>query len=245
MINPILAQIGPLTIKWYGIILGLTLIGSFLLFKKEAIKKGITKEHAIELYLYSFISFMVGCRLFYVLFYKPAYYFSHPLEIFAIWQGGIAIHGGVIVGIIFVYYYTRKKNISFTQILDLSILPIAFAMILGRIANFVNNEIVGRITTVPWGVEFTGFFGVRHPVQLYEAVSALVLFLYFYKKKDAYEKEGFTFVLFLILYLALRFITEFFKEYRVFTTGLTIGQWTSIVLIIPLSVILWKMKKNK
>jgi len=234
-INPTLLRLGPFEIKYYGIIYALGFIIAYFLIYHLAKKKDLklTKEDVADLIFYLIIGTILGARLFYIIFYNPLHYLSKPWEIFAIWLGGLSFHGGLIGAIIGGLFFCKKKNMSFYDIADICVIPLAFGLFLGRIGNFLNSELVGRITDVPWCVKFKDYEGCRHPSQLYESFKNLVIFAVLWFIKDKKLKKGIIFWSFILMYSTLRFFIEFFRfpdEQIGFILGLTMGQWLNIVM---------------
>ncbi len=245
MIDPIAFNLGNIFVSWYGIMFGLGLLFGFLLWKKLAKEEGIDNIVVLEYYLVGVIGILVGCRLFHVLVYNSSYFLSNPLEIFAIWKGGLSSHGGMIGGPLAVYFYTKKKNLDFWKLLDLVTVPVTLSSAFIRIGNFLNGELVGRVTTMPWGIKFDNSEGLRHPVQLYESAKIFFIFgiLYFYRNLRL--PTGAVFWIGIFLFSFFRFFTEFFKEYLVFSFGLTIGQWISLVLCVISGVFIYLLFTKK
>src|SRR3989344_3813680 len=213
MINPVLFNLGFLEIRYYGILMAFAfLIGYFIVikFSKEF---NIKKEISEDFFIYTLISLIIGARLFEVLFYDPIYYFSNPIKIFYIWEGGLASHGAIITAFIVAILYCKFKNINFYNLADLFIIPIALGAAFIRIGNFINGELIGKITSVPWAVKFAGYEGLRHPVQLYQSFYLILIFiLLIYTKNIKQRKSGMLLWLFLFIDSIFRFITEFFKD---------------------------------
>jgi phosphatidylglycerol:prolipoprotein diacylglycerol transferase len=215
-INPILIELGPFRVGWYGLMYVFGFLASYLLTRYQMKKKdfGVSKQEVENLYFYLIIGLMVGARLGYVLFYDLKNYLAEPLEIFAIWHGGMSFHGGLIgvlvVGILFSWW--NKK--SFWKIADLIIVTVPIGLGLGRIGNFINGELYGRVTQVPWGMIFPkGGPAPRHPSQLYEsALEGGVLFIILWLIKDKKHPAGGLLATFLFLYGVFRFFIEFFRE---------------------------------
>jgi len=215
-IDPILLELGPIRLSWYGLMYVFGFLISYLLVRYQMKRKdfGISRQEVENLYFYLIIGLMVGARLGYVLFYDLKVYLADPLEIFAIWHGGMSFHGGLmgvlVVGVLFSW---RNKK-SFWKITDLIIVTAPIGLGLGRIGNFINGELYGRVTQVPWGMIFPkGGPLPRHPSQLYESAlegGALFLILWFIKDKKL--PSGSLFALFLLLYGVFRFFVEFFRE---------------------------------
>jgi phosphatidylglycerol---prolipoprotein diacylglyceryl transferase len=258
-INPDLLTLGPFHIRFYGIVYALGfLIAYFILqqlAKKEAIKNFTVKD--VEMYLlFLVLGVIVGARLFEIIFYDPAYYFSQPLKMLYIWEGGLSFHGGLVGAFLVTYLYCKKKKTSFYDLADVLVLPTAVMLGFGRIANFINGELYGTKTTVAWCVDYSKNQylynppdGCRHPSQLYESAKNFFIFfvlLSLHARKKLFPK-GFLFWLFIFLYGLLRFMTNFWRDDpRWF--GLSMGQYLSLVMMIialPFLVQLWKYKKKK
>jgi phosphatidylglycerol:prolipoprotein diacylglycerol transferase len=216
-LNPILVKLGPIRISWYGMMYFLGFIFSYLLVRYQVKKKkdfGISLEEVEGLYFYLILGLIIGARLGYVLFYDFPVYRSHPLEIFAVWHGGMSFHGGLIGVLMAILYFCRKKKKSFWKLSDLLVVTAPIGLGLGRIGNFINGELYGRVTQVPWGMIFPrGGPLPRHPSQLYEsALEGGLLFLILWKVKDRKHADGTLSALFLLLYGVFRFGIEFFRE---------------------------------
>jgi phosphatidylglycerol:prolipoprotein diacylglycerol transferase len=214
--NPILVKLGPIRVTWYGMMYVLGFIFSFLWVRHQIKKKdfGISLEEVENLYFYLILGLMIGARLGYVLFYDLRVYLSNPLEIFAVWHGGMSFHGGLIGVFIATLLFCRKKKKSFWKLGDLFVVTAPIGLALGRIGNFINGELYGRVTQVPWGMIFPkGGPLPRHPSQLYEsALEGGLLFLILWKVKDRKHYDGFRSALFILLYGIFRFFIEFFRE---------------------------------
>ncbi len=220
-LDPILLSFGFLSIRWYSLsyVFGITLgwwLGKKIInhvLKISELKFDI-KEFD-DLITIIIISIVIGGRLGYVIFYNPEYYISHPMDIFKVWEGGMSFHGALI-GVIFgTFFFSSKRNISVFFLLDIIACVAPIGIFLGRIANFINGELIGKVTTAPWGVIFPAVDTLaRHPSQLYEAIlEGLVLFFILNKiiLREVY-KLGFCSSLFLIYYGVFRIISEFFRE---------------------------------
>ncbi len=237
MIDPIFFKLGPLEIRYYGLLYAFAfLIGYFILIKLSKIFK-IQEEVIDDFMPYVILADILGARLFEVLFYNPAYYFSNPLKIFAVWEGGLASHGAIIAIILTTYYFCKKRKISFYTFTDMIAIPVALGAAFIRIGNFINAELVGKITNLPWAVNFTGYEGLRHPVQLYQSFGHIVIFFILLSMLKIKErKEGLIFWSLLFLDSLFRLVTEFFKDlpkdYGFFFLSLNLAQWASIIIII-------------
>jgi phosphatidylglycerol---prolipoprotein diacylglyceryl transferase len=215
-IDPILIDLGPIRLSWYGLMYVFGFIASYLLVRYQMKRKdfGISRPEVEDLYFYLIIGLIVGARLGYVLFYDLKMYLADPLEAFAIWHGGMSFHGGLIGVLIVGIVYCWKRKKSFWKIADLFIVTAPVGLGLGRIGNFINGELYGRVTQVPWGVIFArGGPLPRHPSQLYEsALEGWVLFLILWLVKDRNLPAGGLLALFLSIYGVFRFFVEFFRE---------------------------------
>ena len=223
--DPVLVDLGFIQIKWYSLayILGIILgwIFAIKIIKKTQNNKynfiQINKEDFDDLVIYLVFGIIFGGRLGYVFFYNFEYYNHNYLEILKLWQGGMSFHGGLLGVIISIYIFSNKKNINFFKISDIVSCVAPIGIFLVRIANFINGELYGKITSVTWGVVFkSGGNVIRHPSQIYEAIlEGVVLFIiinYFAFRKKLIFKTGYVSVFFLISYSVLRIFSEFFRE---------------------------------
>lgn len=250
MIDPILLKVGAFEIRWYGLLFALAFLSGYFILKKLAPKFNIKKEHIEDFLPLIIIAVVVGARLFEVLFYSPSYYFSNPLKIFAVWEGGLASHGAIIAMILTTYLFCRKRKLVFYSFADMIAIPIAFGAAFIRVGNFINSELVGKITAVPWAVNFAGYEGLRHPVQLYQALGYIIIFVLLLSMlKIKNRKEGAIFWSLLFLDSLFRLFTEFFKDlppnYGFIFLGLNLAQWASIIIIlISLNPLYKKLKSG-
>ena len=256
-IDPVIFSIGPLHVRWYGLMYVLGFAATLLLVKYQ-IKKFRFKEldvHFENLNLVLIISLVLGGRLGYVLFYNLPYYLKNPLEILATWQGGMSFHGGMLGLIIGGVVFCRKKGLDFWRVADIYTVTIPIGLGLGRIGNFINAELYGRVTGVAWGMVFPGGGPLpRHPSQLYESfLEGLVLFLILWNFKEkqnppASWPSGSMIALFLILYGIFRIIIEFFREpdahLGFIAAGMTMGQLLSGLMIIAGFALFFVRKKQ-
>lgn len=237
-IDPVLWSFGPFQIRYYGLFFVLGFVIAYFLFNYLAKRKelSITKEDITDLFLYVIAGTILGARIFYVFVYNLTFYLDNPSEIIAIWHGGLSFHGALIGAVIAVLIFTKKKKIDFYEIADLSVIPLALGLALGRLGNFTNGELYGRITDVPWAFRFPDAEGFRHPSQIYESFKNFTIFLALWAIKDKKLPKGFMFWLFVVMYSALRFIVEFFRQPDPqvgFIIGfLTMGQVLSIVMFV-------------
>jgi phosphatidylglycerol:prolipoprotein diacylglycerol transferase len=215
-IDPVFLRLGPIQLRWYGLMYMLSFIVGFFVLRRFAKyrKLNMSTDDLYDLLFYLILGVMIGGRLGYVLFYDLPSYVRAPLSILAIWQGGMSFHGGFIGMILAAIWITRKKGWSFWEIADLVCAAVPIGLGLGRIGNFINGELYGRVTTVPWAMVFPeGGPMPRHPSQLYEALlEGLLLFFilrWFYRKNF---HRGTVFWALLAFYGLFRFLVEFVRE---------------------------------
>ena len=250
--DPVAIQIGPVAIHWYG----LTYLVAFGLFvwlaslrvrQPQFAQAGWTRRDIEDLLFWGVIGVVIGGRLGYVLFYKPAYYAAHPLEIFAVWRGGMSFHGGMLGVIAAVVLYARARGRRWLEVTDLVAPCIPLGLASGRIGNFINGELWGRAAdpSLPWAMAFpqSGSDVPRHPSQLYQfALEGLLLFvlLWVYARKP--RAMGQVSGAFLIGYGVLRFIAEFFREPDRFlgllALNMSMGQWLCVPMI-AIGIAMW------
>jgi phosphatidylglycerol:prolipoprotein diacylglycerol transferase len=251
-IDPILIDLGIIRVSWYGLMYIFGFLASYLLVRYQMKRKdfGVSKLEVENLYFYLILGLVIGARLGYVLFYNLKDYLADPLEIFAIWHGGMSFHGGLIGVLIVGILFSWKNRKSFWKIADLFIVTAPIGLGLGRIGNFINGELYGRVTQVPWGMIFPkGDSLPRHPSQLYEsALEGGVLFLILWFLKDKKLPTGGLLAVFLSVYGVFRFFLEYFREpdpQLGFILGpFTMGQILSALMIIGGIVLLFYLRKR-
>ncbi len=238
-IDPVAFSIGPLAVRWYGLmyLLGFGLAWWLGLRRIAQGAAPIDRRQFDDLIFYAVLGVILGGRLGYVLFYKPGYYFSHPLEIPAVWQGGMSFHGGLLGVIAAMWLAARKHKIDFLRLMDFiaPLCPLGIAA--GRMGNFINGELWGRPTDLPWGMAFRNAGPLpRHPSQLYEfALEGLALFALLWWFSSTPRSRGQVSAMFLIGYGCLRFLAEFAREpdsfLGILALGMTMGQWLCVPMI--------------
>ncbi len=248
--DPVALEIFSLEIRWYSLAYVFGIILGWILSKKLFIKDIEVKNKFDDYLTYLIIGIILGGRLGYIFIYNLSFYINNPVDIFKIWQGGMSFHGGLI-GVVFAsVFFAKKNNQNPFLYLDIVALVAPVGLFFGRIANFINSELYGTITDVPWAVTFVQVDNLpRHPSQLYEALlEGLFLFiLLFYFKNKFSNKPGVISGLFLIIYSIFRFIVEFYRvpdeQLGYIILNLTVGQVVSLIFIIS-GVILFYLKNE-
>ncbi len=256
-IAPIALQIGPFAIRWYalayltGVLSGWWLVGKL---NKKLFPPTLSKEAFDDIMVWAILGIILGGRIGYVLFYKPDYYFANPLEALMVWHGGMSFHGGLLGVIAAIFLFARKYKIQFLKITDLMAVAAPIGLFLGRMANFVNGELYGRVTDSPLGMIFPeGGDLPRYPSQLFEAsLEGIVLFivlLIIALRTRALHRVGLLSGLFLIGYSLARMTAELFREPDSFIhflpSFITMGQLLSIpMLLIGLYLALCRESKT-
>lgn len=251
-IDPVIIAIGPLKIRWYGLMYVLGFTATYLLVRAQArrLRWQAMLDHLDNLNLALILGVILGGRLGYVLFYNLPYYLRHPLEILATWEGGMSFHGGCIGVAAAGLWYCRRHGLDFWKTTDLYVVTVPIGLGLGRIGNFINGELFGRVTDLPWGMVFPAAGPLpRHPSQLYEAaLEGVLLFVILWSLRmrpwaqDRRWPHGAMLALFLILYGVLRFLVEFVRQpdpqLGTLALGLTMGQFLSMAMVLA-GILLW------
>ncbi|NOZ26410.1 MAG: prolipoprotein diacylglyceryl transferase [Nitrospirae bacterium] len=238
-IKPYIVKVGPLQVRWYGLMYLVGFASSYLLVNHQIRKKGLGIERRTvdDLYFYIILGLILGARLGYILFYNLGEYLKNPLEVFAVWHGGMSFHGGLIGSVFAGVCFCRRRGLDPWLVADLVIVTAPIGLGFGRIGNFINCELYGRVSNVPWAVVFPCGGGLpRHPSQLYEAFfEGLVLFFVLWYIKERMKVTGGLTALFLILYGVIRFLLEFFREpdpqLGFVAAFLTMGQILSLAMV--------------
>ena len=257
-LDPILFNLGLFEIRWYslayifGILIGWWYGKKIILRRFKISGKKFDLREFDDLITYLILSIIIGGRLGYIIFYNPKYFYLHPVEILKVWEGGMSFHGALIGIIIGTYFFSLKKKIKTFFLLDVIACVSPIGIFFGRIANFINGELVGKISNVPWSVIFPLVdLSPRHPSQLYEAfLEGIFLFLimnFIISKKD--YKTGTCSYLFLICYGLLRIFSEFFREPDVhlgyFLNYFSMGSILSFLMILFGYILFKFIKKNE
>ena len=261
-INPVALQLGPLSVHWYGLTylaaFGLFLFLGMLRLRHQPFASiqgegAWTRKDVEDILFLGVLGVVLGGRIGYCLFYKPGYYLSHPMEIFAVWQGGMSFHGGML-GVILAqvwFSYSRKK--PWMQVMDFIAPCVPTGLAAGRVGNFINGELWGRFSdpALPWGMVFpqSGAMLPRHPSQVYQfLMEGLLLFvlLWLYARKE--RKPGQVGAAFLVGYGVFRFIAEFFREPDSFlgllALNMSMGQWLCVPMIL-IGIVIWVWSQQR
>ncbi|PKI16992.1 prolipoprotein diacylglyceryl transferase [Colwellia sp. 12G3] len=249
VIDPIIFSIGPVSLRWYGTMYLIGFLAAMFMANKAADRSSgaWTRDQVSDLLFYGFLGVILGGRVGYVLFYQFEYFLSDPLYLFEIWQGGMSFHGGLLGVILAVFIFARKTNKSFLSVGDFVVPLVPIGLGMGRLGNFINSELWGRQTDVPWAMVFpTDPLQVpRHPSQLYEfALEGVVLFAILYIISRKTRSLGLASGVFLIGYGIFRSIVEFFREpdahLGLYFSFISKGQILSIpMILIGLFIIYW------
>ncbi len=248
VIDPIIFSIGPVALRWYGMMYLVGFIGAMFIANKAADKsQGVwTREQVSDLLFYGFLGVVLGGRIGYVLFYQWKYFLSDPLYLFQIWEGGMSFHGGLLGVTTAVYLFARKTQKSFLSVGDFVVPLVPIGLGMGRLGNFINAELWGRQTDVPWAMVFpTDSLQLpRHPSQLYEFfLEGVVLFIIMYFVTRKPRSLGLASGVFLIGYGVFRSIVEFYREpdahLGLYFSFISKGQILSIPMILAGMLIIY------
>lgn len=243
-ISPIFFSVGPLAVRWYSLAYLAGIVAAWLLILRSVKKYnlGMTRADVEDAVFYATIGIIAGGRIGYVLFYGDGFFWHNPLRILAIWQGGMSFHGGAAGAVLGLWYAARKTKTNFWQLTDLAALNAPIGIFLGRLANFINDELWGRVTDVAWAVRFpSGGYLPRHPSQLYEALGEgififVVLNWLWYGSPAVRARKGMVSALFVLMYACFRIALEYFRQPDAqlgFYFGFaTMGQMLSLPLLV-------------
>jgi phosphatidylglycerol---prolipoprotein diacylglyceryl transferase len=253
--DPVAIHIGPLAVRWYGIMYLVGFIVFIVLGRRRARQQMLTgwrPSDVDDMLFLGVFGVILGGRLGYVLFYKPLYYFAHPIEIFEVWHGGMSFHGGFLGVLIALWFFARRRHKALLDVTDFVAPLCPLGLAAGRLGNFINGELVGRATDVPWAMVFPQVDQVpRHPSQLYEfGLEGVLLFVVLWIYASRHRPMGAVSGLFLIGYGTFRFIAEFAREPDNFlgflAGGLTMGQWLSMpMVVVGVVMMLWAYRRSR
>ena len=239
-IDPVFLKLGPLEFRWYGLMYIIGFACAWFIIRKRSDRRGVqlSAELLSDIVFFIAMGIVLGGRMGYILFYNLSWYIANPLKIFAVWEGGMSFHGGMIGGALAGIYIFRKQSLDLWQMADIIAPAIPVGLFLGRIGNFINGELFGRATDKPWGVIFpTGGMIPRHPSQLYEAFSeGILLFAVTVLVDRMKPPKGSSFWTVIAGYGLCRFVVEFFREpdqhIGFLWMGATMGQLLSLPMLI-------------
>ena len=256
VINPIALSLGPFVVRWYALayIAGLVIGWRYCLWIASQPPRVARREDIDDFLVWATLGVILGGRTGYVLFYRPEFYFANPSEILKLWHGGMSFHGGALGVLVAIWFFTRQRKISYFAFSDIIAPAVPIGLFFGRIANFINDELWGRVTDVPWAMVFPSDpqHLPRHPSQLYEAtLEGIVLFtvLYFVMRwTDARQRPGVLSGTFLMGYAIARIIGECFRQpdanLGFIFWGITMGQILSVPVLLFGAWLIWRARRQ-
>ncbi len=257
-IDPVLLHLGAFEIRYYGLFYAIGFAFSYFIIYYLAKRKqlSISKDDVADLMAYNIMGVVAGARIFYILFYNLGFYLSNPLKALAIWEGGLSFHGGLAGAFIATFYFCKKKKVGFYEIADMMVIPAALSLALGRIGNFINGELIGRLADSGFCINYekSQFIanppkGCRYPSQLFESLKNAFMFSVLWLIKDKKLPKGFLFWSFVSLYGMLRAIAELFRQpdeqVGFIFNYFTMGQLLSIPLLMIGIAMLLRLKRKE
>ncbi|OGE82134.1 MAG: prolipoprotein diacylglyceryl transferase [Candidatus Doudnabacteria bacterium RIFCSPLOWO2_01_FULL_44_21] len=241
VIDPII-HLGPLSIRWYGLILAASILTGYFIIRKNSWKFGISAKDIDDFAFWLVIVAVVGARIYFVLF-NWAYFSQNLAEIYKIWYGGISIYGSLIAGVIFSYFYTRKAAYSFWQLTDLLALGLPLSQAIGRLGNFVNQEAYGTHTNLPWKMYVAAKQDYVHPTFLYEAVANVLVFVVL-KKMIGKFKPGVLVLTYFMAYSVIRFVVEGLRTDSLYISIFRVDQIVAVIILLISGLLLWMRSKH-
>ncbi|QJR13444.1 prolipoprotein diacylglyceryl transferase [Usitatibacter palustris] len=256
-IDPIIFSVGPVAVRWYGLMYVIAFV-AFVTLAKVRIRRGLVptlvESDIDDLLLYGVLGVIVGGRLGQVLFYEPGYYFENPIEIVKVWKGGLSFHGGFLGVLTAVWIFCHRRGKRWLAVMDAVAPAVPPGIAAGRLGNFINQELPGRVTDVPWGMWFPaidpGGPVARHPSQLYQVgLEGLALFFILWWFASKPRPVGAISGVFLVGYGVFRSVAEFVRQPEASVQGVflgvTLGQWLSLpMVLVGIAMIAWAYKKQ-
>lgn len=251
--DPVAIRLGPIAVHWYGLMYLLAFASAWLLgrWRIQHGKTRLTLKDLEDVIFFGVLGVVAGGRLGYVLFYKPGYYLSHPLEIFYLWEGGMSFHGGLLGVLAMMFWFARSRGYKWLEVGDFIAPLIPTGLAAGRLGNFINGELWGRPSDLPWAMVFpqSGDGLARHPSQIYNiGLEGCFLFILLWWFANKPRPTGQVSAVFLIGYGSVRFIEEFARQPDDFlgllAAGLSMGQWLSIPMVLC-GLIMFKLCSKK
>ncbi len=247
--HPVLVQIGPLTIRYYGLMYVIAFTVGFFLLAFEVKRKGIplSRDDLLDLLLWTIPLAIIGARIYYVAF-RWDYYGAHPIDMLKIWEGGLAIHGGVLAGTLTIYVFARVKRVSFWALTDCLAPSMILGQAIGRIGNLMNGDAYGTPTTLPWGIHFppdspagmTYPGQATHPSMIYEMILNLMIFSYLWSIRKRGYKDGFSTAIYFILYALARSLVSFTRGDSLWLGPVRAAHVISAVFVAAFVVFIWR-----
>ncbi|SDE44806.1 prolipoprotein diacylglyceryl transferase [Desulfuromonas thiophila] len=253
-IDPVALQLGPLAIRWYGLmyLAGFVCAYFFIRYRVRQTGLPLSSEAVADLLFYAVVGVVAGGRLGYVLFYQPGHYLRHPVEIVQLWQGGMSFHGGLLGVVLAVLLFCRCRRLVVGPLADILVMAACFGLCFGRLGNFINAELWGRVTDVPWGIVFPQAGPLpRHPSQLYQAILEGPVLFSLLALIARWRRPAWTvFFSFVAFYALFRFLVEFFRQpdahLGLLGGGLSLGQWLSLpMLLLGLAGVVWSLRRGQ
>jgi phosphatidylglycerol---prolipoprotein diacylglyceryl transferase len=244
--NPVLLNIGQIKLHWYGLIMVIAILFGIYVVNKLARGRKYDLKQIENLYFYVIIFGLLGARVYEVLFFNWSYYQNHLLDIFKVWNGGLAIQGTILFGVVTVYIFCKKNKLSFWKYTDLLVLGLILGQVIGRWGNFFNQELYGRVSNLPWAIYIERTASFHHPVFLYEAILNLVLFFILFKifKKEYFN--GLITLSYLGGYSFIRFWMEFIRaDSTPLVFGIRLPQLVSFIVVIVSIILIFRFNKKK
>jgi phosphatidylglycerol:prolipoprotein diacylglycerol transferase len=247
-LNPVLLKWSSLEIRYYGLVyvFGFFLVVWWMFYLRKKGRLELSKEGIWDFVFYLMLGVLIGSRLF-MIFWEPAVYLARPWELLMIWHGGMSFHGGLVGIAAACWLYCRKKKLSLGRMADVLALPAMLALALGRVANFINGELVGRVWSGKWCVIFPGYNDCRHPSTLYAAGKRFLVFFWLwwlsFKNGVLEFKEGFIFWNFVFFEGLGRIIVDFYRFDELYY-GFSLGQWFSLGMVVVSLVVFVKFYRK-
>lgn len=252
--SPVIIQIGPLVLRWYGLMIAIASIVGWWLAGLEAERKGIGKEKINDLFIWTMVGAFIGARLYYVAFSDWSLVQKNPFSIFAFWQGGLAIHGGILGGLLVCFIYAHRHKIPFLKLTDTLAPSLILGQAIGRIGCFFNGDAFGTPTNLPWGLVYSPESPAGHmypgqplhPTQLYEMIFNLIIFTVLWKLRKSVKIDGYLTSLYVILYSIIRIFVEYFRADKLTYLGnISAAQSMGVIGIILSLVLLFTLKMKQ
>ena len=245
-IDPVFAEVGGLYLWWYGASYSLGFLATFIWLNANRTVLALDMNDVYRLSIYIAVGVLLGGRAVEVIFYEWTYYGSHLAHIPAIWLGGMSTHGILLGATIAVILFCKLHRRNFLEVADVLAIAAAFIMAFGRIGNFIDGQIVGSLTDMPWGVKFPDLNGFRHPVVLYDGLKNLLLVPLLLLIRRSKPPRGVLVAHFILWYGFLRIFVDFFREYRSSLYGLPPGQEFNVVMtLIGIGLLIWCYRRGK